>query len=231
MAMTPFHMLFPMVAMKETRALKPDPGKGIPDRLYAFEETYCDDPGCDCRRVIIRVIDTETNQLVAAINHGFEPPRPPLHHDPQTFLDPLYLQFEHARWFLECFQEVIVDDPSFRKQLERHYTMWKRVVDDPTHPDHAKVRAKEHDDPDFRPVFPKRSAKPTKPAFSAAAKKRWEALSEKTRQALLENTWCGECRDAVTMELTGANVEKRMLVLRGTCKRCGRRVARTVEPG
>jgi len=68
------------------------------------------------------------------------------------------------------------------------------------------------------------------PQFTPAAKKRWEAIPEKNRQELLENTWCGECRDAVTMELSGANVEKRMLVLMGTCKRCGRAVVRACDP-
>jgi len=226
----PVSCVVPKKAQEESRAVNPGPDSGLPERFFLFVETYCDDPGCDCRRVILRVIDTQTHQIVAAINHGFEPPEPQFPDEEQTFLDPSYPMSRFAPWFLAFFRTMISEDPSYQKRLERHYAMWKRVVDDPTHPDHEKVRTKEHDDPDFRPVFPKRAAKPTKPAFSASASKRWEAISPKNRQELLENTWCGACRDAVTMELTGANVEKRMLVLRGTCQRCGRRVVRTCDP-
>jgi len=42
-----------------------------------------------------------------------------------------------------------------RERLHRHYDKWKGVVDDRKHPDHHKVRTALHDDPSFRPAFPK----------------------------------------------------------------------------
>src|SRR5262249_20602381 len=47
-------------------------------------------------------------------------------------------------------------DREYRERLIRHYTAWKQVVDDPSHPEHAKVRGAAHGDPAFRPAFPRR---------------------------------------------------------------------------
>ena len=57
-------------------------------------------------------------------------------------------------WFpiLCCF---LATDDDYRERLHRHYRTWKEVVDDPRHPDHTKIRSKLHDDPSFRPAFPK----------------------------------------------------------------------------
>jgi hypothetical protein len=55
---------------------------------------------------------------------------------------------------LAQFQSMLEHDPSYQARLERHYAAWKAVVDDPTHPDHAKVRSEHHGDPAFSPAFP-----------------------------------------------------------------------------
>jgi len=45
----------------------------LPVGEYGFMEFYCDEPGCDCRRVIIRVLrpDTGWNKPWATINYGW----------------------------------------------------------------------------------------------------------------------------------------------------------------
>jgi len=53
---------------------------------------------------------------------------------------------------LDLFERMITHDRAYHERLERHYEMWKRVVDDPGHPDHHKVRTAAHDDPDFEPA-------------------------------------------------------------------------------
>jgi hypothetical protein len=48
----------------------------LPRRTFVFMEAYCADPRCDCRRVMLNVVDAETHDQVATINYGFEPPQP-----------------------------------------------------------------------------------------------------------------------------------------------------------
>jgi hypothetical protein len=105
--------------------------------------------------VLLNVIDTETRKHVATINHGFEPPKPPFDDEGQTFLDPLNPQSPMSGALLDLFEDMIANDTGYQERLERHYAMWKGVVDNPSHPDHHKVRNELHEDPTFRPAFPK----------------------------------------------------------------------------
>ena len=71
----------------------------------------------------------------------------------------------------------------------------------------------------------------TNPQLTPAAKKRWEALSESSRQRILETCWCVKCRTSVTLELQKARLERGLIILEGVCGRCGGVVLRTVEFG
>lgn len=153
MAMMPFHLLFPEEAETECRSITPLNHEGLPNRAFLLMEFFCADPSCDCRRVVLNVVDTETSRQVATINHAFEPPEPPLDDMDQTFLDPINPQSSMSEALLEIFEEMIARDAAYRERLERHYKMWKDVVDDPSHPDHAKLHREFHHDPDFSPAF------------------------------------------------------------------------------
>lgn len=155
MPMTAFHVLFPREAKEECRTITPFNHASLPRRTFLFMELYCDEPRCDCRRVMLNVYDTERRQHVATINHAFEPPKPPFDDEGQTFLDPLNPQSSMSEALLDLFVAMIVDDEGYRQRLERHYRMWKAVVDDPTHPDHAKVHTELHDDRSFEPAYPR----------------------------------------------------------------------------
>ena len=61
----------------------------LPGHTFLFMEFYCVDPDCDCRRVMLNVLDTESDKRVATINHAFEPPEPPFEDEEQTILDPM----------------------------------------------------------------------------------------------------------------------------------------------
>jgi hypothetical protein len=67
-----FYEVFPDLAEKETRVLTFFDTPGLPSGRYAFAEAYCDEPGCDCRRVFFNVIETQTIQLKAVIAYGRE---------------------------------------------------------------------------------------------------------------------------------------------------------------
>ncbi len=154
MTMRPFHLLFPEVAERECRTIRLMNHERLPSRRFIFLESYCVEPRCDCRRVMLSVVDEGTRAQVATINHAFEPPGPPHEDEGQTFLDPLNPQSELSGDLLAQFQKMIEHDPGYQDRLERHYEAWKTVVDDPSHPDHRKVRSELHDDPGFRPAFP-----------------------------------------------------------------------------
>jgi hypothetical protein len=153
--MMPFDTVYPDVAARESRAWHVFDEPGLPRSTYVLREFYCEEPNCDCRRVIVHVHSVEQKRIVASVNYSFEPAKPPFDDEPQFFLDPLNPQSELSEVLIDMFEAMVAGDLAYRARLVRHYTMWKAVVDDPKHPDHAKVRTAEHDDPTFRPAFPK----------------------------------------------------------------------------
>ena len=73
MSMAPFHTRFRDLAAHETRSVTVRGTPGLPDGEYGFIEFYCDDPGCDCRRVVINVMCSTTGPRIwASINYGWE---------------------------------------------------------------------------------------------------------------------------------------------------------------
>jgi hypothetical protein len=137
--MVAFHLLFPEVARLETRALivLPINSLGLPPDTYGLVDLYCEEPGCDCRRVMLNVLAEKARQHVATINHGFEPS--PL--DPaQTFLDPLNPQSDLAPRLLELVKEQVLKDEDYVARLHRHYQMFKDAVNDPRHPAQNALR-------------------------------------------------------------------------------------------
>src|SRR5687767_4839000 len=94
MTMMPFHKLFPETTMRDGEAMITSL-YGLPRRPFAFLESYCIERNCDCRRVMINVVDADTLEHLATINHAFDPPPQSFGDDsdePQTFLDPLNTQ-------------------------------------------------------------------------------------------------------------------------------------------
>ena len=141
MSMLAFHELFPQQAENECRLLTPINHRHLPPRTFLLVEFYCVEPNCDCRRVLLNVLDTEEFRQVATINYAFEPPQPPFDDDGQVFLDPLNPQSSMSNALLKLFQEMIDHDRAYRQRLERHYQMWKRIVNDPSHPAQKKIRS------------------------------------------------------------------------------------------
>ena len=100
--MVAFHTVFPEEASTECRSLTPFNDPTLPSHTFLFVEAYCVEPMCDCRRVLVNVIDTERREQVATINHAFEPPKPPFEDEDQTFLDPLNPQSRLSVALLAC---------------------------------------------------------------------------------------------------------------------------------
>ena len=71
--MTPFMKRFPELGARETRSVTVTRTSDLPDGEYGFIELYCNEPDCDCRRVMVVVLRPETGwKFWAAINYGWE---------------------------------------------------------------------------------------------------------------------------------------------------------------
>lgn len=160
MGMLRFGSLFPEVAERETRiarvseAVPPGDPDYLPADEYGFDELYCEERDCDCRRVMINVLARYAGRHVATINHAFEPP---VKDDPvseQTFLDPLNRQSQGAPALLDLFVNVVLADKNYQERLIRHYRMFKNVVDDPAHPAHRLLRQLHSNGPHVRTIPP-----------------------------------------------------------------------------
>jgi len=78
-----------------------------------------------------------------------------------------------------------------------------------------------------------KSVKKKKPStdgsFTPKAKKVWEAIPGIIQFKILNNVWCVQCRKESSIGNLSGKIESRMLVLRGTCTKCGGEVARVIE--
>jgi hypothetical protein len=54
----------------QVRTVKIAQSPALPDGEYSFIDTYCTDPGCDCRKTMIQVM--HEGRLVSIINYGWE---------------------------------------------------------------------------------------------------------------------------------------------------------------
>ena len=136
--MSAFGLRFPDVAARETRVLTSlYPQGGIPAGNYGFLELYCDDPACDCRRLLLQVrAEHQPNTVLAAINYGWESvafytrwlhgDRKGAREIKQASLDPLNPQSSFAPTFLGLFRTVVLQDKAYIQRLQRHYAMFKQ---------------------------------------------------------------------------------------------------------
>ena len=155
-----FRSLFGDLAVAETRAiqvLESLPGR-LPVDEYGFDEWYCVDPDCDCRRVLFLVFARRAGEHVATISHSFEPPGKRAWLAEQTILDPLLPQSALSQELLRACKEVLLTDPEYCRRLERHYSMVKDAVADPDHPSQRLLRRSEKqrtgDRPRVRDILP-----------------------------------------------------------------------------
>ena len=136
--MIPFMEKFPDLGRRETRSLLVAPGQYLPPGEYGFIEFYCNEPGCDCRRVTICVLrpDTGWSKAWATISYGWE--RPDFYRrwsgasDPKEMagpsLDLLNAQSEYAPALLDLFRAVVQSD-EYVARLKRHYRMYRDTVE------------------------------------------------------------------------------------------------------
>src|SRR5207245_11325059 len=69
-----FHTYFPEIAERETLVVTVFPSSpfDLPPGRYALLEMFCDEPGCDCRRVMFYVMLPHSKEAGAIIVYGWE---------------------------------------------------------------------------------------------------------------------------------------------------------------
>ncbi len=124
----------PDLAMRETRVAHVREDAKLPNGDYGFLESYCDDPSCDCRRVLITVMCEELGpHPVATLNYGWEDrafyeawigSRRLAKNMAGVIIDPLGQQSEHAPTLVKLF-EWMLGDRDYRERFKRHYAAFK----------------------------------------------------------------------------------------------------------
>ncbi len=140
MPYTLFYERFPELAEEETRSLILLNDPELPDDEYAFIESYCDEPDCDCRRVFFNVLASRRNKILAVIAYGWESKRFYANwfgaNDPETIrdlqgpiLNPASPQSKLAPTLLQKVEDILLKDRNYVNRLKRHYAMFKEAID------------------------------------------------------------------------------------------------------
>ena len=139
MPYAPLHEKFPDIAEKETRTLTVFDLPDLPQGRYGFVEAYCDEPGCDCRRVFFNVVDWQTGEIKAVIAYGWESKEfyaKWLGYDDPAILrelqGPVLNSASHQSQLAPALLKqmtYILDDRSYVDRLMRHYKMYKAAID------------------------------------------------------------------------------------------------------
>jgi hypothetical protein len=136
MPMVAFYSKFRDLAFREMRVVGVFEHEFLPAGEYGLLEFYCNERGCDCRRVILQVLRSDTGWRVwASINFGWETPsfyRKWMHGDAEAArgmwgptLDPLNPQSQHSPALLGLFRDVVLKDRAYVQRLRRHYNLFK----------------------------------------------------------------------------------------------------------
>jgi len=145
----PYEQLYerlPAVAETETRSitlLEDSMELGLPAADYGFLEMFCNEPGCDCRRVFFTVISSRSQDMEAVICFGWE--KKEFYHnwagyalsegDIEELQGPgLNLgapETQYSDGILELFKKVLWKDQEYIERVKRHYRMFRATVDKP----------------------------------------------------------------------------------------------------
>jgi hypothetical protein len=141
MPFAPFDEYFLELAEAETRVLTVPPGAlgDLPPDTYVFREMYCNEKGCDCRRVFFSVLSESHARTEAIIAYGWETKafyakwmgnsdlatlvelQGPILNvgSPQSPLAPAILKFT---------EEVLLKNPAYVDRIKRHYALFRQTI-------------------------------------------------------------------------------------------------------
>ncbi len=119
----PLRDLYPEVALNETKTLRFEGHRSIPDGEYRMEESFCTARECDCERVTFHVIDGSGRCGPFRIGHSFTAAAAKRFYSPQTEVDPTS---PSPPWAKAMAREVAArwkSDAAWRDDVVRHYEL------------------------------------------------------------------------------------------------------------
>ena len=139
MAYTFFGAKFPDIAEGETRIVTVPYDGIVPGGEYGLIEFYCDEVGCDCRRVFLNVYSKEQDRFVAMVAYGWESEKFYAkwlgNNDPETIkelIGPILNlgspQSEFSADWLEFIAKVVLKNKQYVERLKRHYLMFRQKI-------------------------------------------------------------------------------------------------------
>ncbi|MFP4344836.1 MAG: SEC-C metal-binding domain-containing protein [Anaerolineales bacterium] len=134
----PLYERLPEVAEEETRTLIIRNDPVLPDGDYGLVEAYCNDPGCDCRRVLLNVYNWQSRETVAVIAYGWESRAYYVEwfgdDNPQIISEikgPALNSASHQSALAPAFLRLVttvLKDQKYVARLQRHYRMFKDSI-------------------------------------------------------------------------------------------------------
>jgi len=146
MPFEPLVSRLPEVAESETRVITITQSGSGPNNLpaadYAFLELYCNEPGCDCRRVFFNVISSKTECTEAIIAYGWESAafyrkwfKYGTEEDIKELQGPvLNLGSPQGRYsdaILQMFIDHLLPQGTYIERIKRHYKLFRATVHQP----------------------------------------------------------------------------------------------------
>ncbi len=141
MPFEPLHSRLPALAEAETRSVAVLDKSLIPPADYGFVEMFCNEPGCDCRRVFFTVFSSATKQPEAVIAYGWESASfyrkwfkyAVSKDDIAELMGPVLNmgspQGRYAPAILNLFTKVLLPDKEYIERIKRHYKLFRATVD------------------------------------------------------------------------------------------------------
>jgi SEC-C motif len=141
MPFVPFHQKFPEIARHETRVVAIFNDPVLPNGSYEFEESFCDEPGCDCRRVFWYVMSEKQKEPLAVIHYGWENRgfyQEWWHGNPDPRLIDMLKgpslnvtsrQSKIAPQLLALVKDTILPDSKYMQMLVKHYQMFRQKIE------------------------------------------------------------------------------------------------------
>ena len=149
---------FPEIAEKETRSIMVFDDPELPKDNYLLVELYCDEPECDCRRVMFHIFSEMKKKFIATIAWGWESKKFyqkwMSHPDPEAIdemcgltINRLSYQSNIAPLLLKKIRELILPDKKYTDRIKRHYKIFRKSVEEDKKkvdipPVHSKVKVK-----------------------------------------------------------------------------------------
>lgn len=109
----------------ETFCLRLDSKTGtLPKGMYRFFDSHCAERKCDCRRIVVSVMNEKEKDL-AHIAFGFDPDA----EEAGPYLEPFMPQSRHAELLLDIFTELVNTEPDFLEHFYDHYRQVREMID------------------------------------------------------------------------------------------------------